>query len=273
MSSRSAVGLALAAVAWVLIAGLDPWTISPEARFAPPSATHPLGTDEYGRDAMARLVLGVGVSGLVAITGAVLAVAIGGAFGLAAGLRGGWVDVCVRRVLETVQAVPKLPLFLLLASVDVRRFGLSPGWGWDLTRLALLFGLFGWMTAARVVRAQTRELAASPFVEASFALGAPARTVAIGHMVPHVWPTLKTVLAFDFTQLLLMEAALSFLGLGVPAPLPSLGTLTARGLAYAVEAPWLLLGPGLASAWLVASVGRFLDAERKMAVEAPQPSR
>ncbi|MEM1024723.1 MAG: ABC transporter permease [Myxococcota bacterium] len=240
-----------------LATGLDPWTLQPDLRLEAPSWAHPLGRDDLGRDMLARLILGFSVSVGVAGVSALGATALGAGLGVWAGTRRGWVDLVLSRGMELTQSIPKLPLLILVGSVDLTRFGLPVGFVTILLRLVVLFILLGWLTAFRVVRQSSLEIAARPFVEASRVLGMGEARLVFRHVLPHVAAPLRVVLAIAFSEFVLLESGLSFLGLGVPAPWPSLGQLMARGASSGGAA--LILAPGLATAAMLWWVGARID--------------
>lgn len=226
----------------------------------PPSAAHWLGTDEVGRDALARTLVGLRVSLLVALLGTLASASVGIALGLWAGLGGPWADAAVQRAGEVLLAVPKLPIFLLWAAIDVRSLGLEPTLGTQVAQLTVAFMALSWVSMARVVRAATLRLRTAPFVEAARALGLPEPAVARRHVVPHLAPPVGVTMALDFGDILLVETGLSFLGLGIQPPTPSLGGLLARGVEYVIAAPWLLWAPGLLTVALVLAAHAVADA-------------
>jgi peptide/nickel transport system permease protein len=265
------LGLALVGPEVAASLGADAWTPVPEARFTAPGAQHWLGTDEQGRDAAARLLWGLRISMVIGLLGAALSVALGTALGVWAGMTGGWVDVLVLRSAESVQAIPKLPLLVLLASIDLQRWGLPPHAGTDLGRLVVLFGLLGWNSVARVVRAQTLALRREPFFESARALAQPRSTLMRRHLLPHLRGPVAVAAAIDFADVVLLESGLSFLGLGVQPPLPSLGALLARGVDYGLRGAWLLWGPGVATILLLGAVGAWCDRAQKAVAPPAHP--
>lgn len=249
------IGVGLAVVAFVVVAGAlssDPYAMDPRARLAPPSAEYWLGTDEQGRDVLGRLLLGTVVSVSVAAAATAVSSVLGLTLGLVAGYRGGTFDAVFGRAAEAVQAIPKLPLLLLFASVEPSAFGFSPGSASDLARIVVLFGLLGWVTMARVVRARAAQLREEPWVEAARGLGLSGFRVAVRHVIPHLRGPVRVTASLDLADAILLETSLSFLGLGVRPPMPSLGNLLSRGITYMTAAPWLLWAPGLVTvAWVV----------------------
>jgi peptide/nickel transport system permease protein len=230
-------------------AGLDPLAVDPAGRLAPPSPAHPLGTDDLGRDVLARLVAGGRVTLGVALAGSALALGLGGALGASAGLAGGALDRGVLLLVDAWSAVPRLPVLLLLASVAPA----SPGGGLarEALRLGLLLGALSWAGPARVARAAARRAAASPSVRAARALGASEFRVHAVHVAPAVLGPLGPAAVECLAGMVLAESALSFLGFGAAPPTPSWGGLLARGAERLADAPHLVVAPALATALLV----------------------
>ena len=230
------------------------------AILARPSAEHWLGTDEVGRDALARTLMGLRVSLAVALLGTLASGSVGVVLGLWAGLGGRWADAIVQRSSEVLIAIPKLPVFLLWAAVDVRALGFEPSLATQIGQLTVAFMVLSWVTMARVVRAAALRLRAAPFVEAARALGLDEGVVARRHVLPHLAAPVGVTLALDFGDILLVETGLSFLGLGIQPPTPSLGALLSRGVEYVIAAPWLIWAPGLLTMALVLAAHLLADA-------------
>jgi oligopeptide transport system permease protein len=222
--------------------GLDATTLRYDEIAAPPSAAHWLGTDAQGRDLLMRVMIGGRVAlGIAAITTA-LAVLLGVAYGAIAAYAGGVVDALMMRVVDALHGVPVAALALVtMAALDSRR----------LLLLVALLAATSWLTLARVVRAHVRGLRRRDFVTAAHALGASPARILVRHLLPNTSGLVIVYAAAALPQLLLAEAFLSFLGLGVQPPLASLGTLVVEGTAQLVVAPWMLAGPGLVMAALV----------------------
>lgn len=234
--------------------GVDPYTLAFEPALAP-SLAHPLGTDALGRDNLSRLLHGGRVSLTVAFLGGVLALTIGGTLGLVAGYAGGALEVVLMRLTETAMALPKLPLMLVLVSVDVPSLlGLRPGAVTAIVALVLVIGLFSWMDVARLARAVTRQIRERDFVRAAEGLGLTELEVLRRHVVPHLVGPLGVAFALELGENILYESALSFLGLGVAPPTPSWGALLAQGFSRIHDAPLLVVVPGALTAVFVASV-------------------
>lgn len=200
-----------------------------------PSAAHWLGTDDLGRDVLTRLLHGGRMSLMIAATATAMAGAIGVGLGVLAGYAGGKVDDAVMRLTEIVMAFPGLLLAIALAAV------LPPGPGSAI----LTLGLVGWTSLARMVRGGVLQMREQEFMEASRAVGAGHAWMLARHVWPNVRPLAATLLALKFADMLLMEAALGFLGLGVPPPAPTWGGMIGDAKAFFFQAPWLGLPSGV----------------------------
>lgn len=240
---RLGVLAGLVLVGFVLLVGLAPWVLpySPEAldldnRRAAPSMVHPFGTDDLGRDVLARVVHGGRVSLAIGLLSALVAAVIGTLVGMTGGYAGGWIDDLLMRLTDAALAMPRLPLLMVAAAI------LVPGLG----GLVLLVGAAGWMELARLVRAETLSLKARDFVSAARAAGASARRVAWHHLLPAVVPTLAVATTVAVARAILLESALSFFGVGVRPPTPSWGGMLYQAQASMATEPWLALFPGLA---------------------------
>ena len=234
------------------------------ARALPPSWPHLLGTNEVGQDVLARVLHGARVSLSIGAAAAIASTLIGGLVGVVAAARGGFVDAALMRATDLVAAIPTLPLLILLSAVDVGARGAAP----DALRVVVLLALFGWTTTARVARAAALSARASTWVEAARALGASEARVVVAHLVPAALPALLVAGALDVGANVIAEASLSFLGLGVRPPTPSLGALLGESVdALRSGRPLPLLAP---AAVLVAAVAS-LAALAARAQEALDP--
>lgn len=222
----------------------------------PPSSAHPLGTDPLSRDVLARVVLGARVSLAVGILAVGLAVTLGAAVGLVAGYLGGAVDAALMRLVDGALAIPRLFLLLLLLAVD---------WRAPLGALILLIGATGWFQTARLVRGEVLKLREEAYVRAAEALGARRRHVIFRHLLPNTVGPLLVTATLGVGDVILLEAGLSFLGLGVQPPTPSWGGMILDGKPYLATAPWVGLFPGLAIVVTVLSVNLLGDALRDAA--------
>ena len=219
----------------------------------PPSWQHPLGTDLYSRDVWSRLVYGARVSLGVGTLGMLVAVSLGGLVGATAGYFRGWADSVLMRFVDVGLSVPRI--FLVLAAIAVwERLGVAS--------LILLLGLTGWFATSRIVRAEVLTLRERSFTEAARSLGARPWRVIVRHIVPNAAAPLIVSAALGIGNMLLLETALSFLGVGIQPPQPSWGNMVADGRDLLTAAPWTSLFPGLAIALVVMALNAVGDALR-----------
>ncbi len=218
-------------------------------RFAPPSAAHPLGTDDLGRDVLLRLLEGGRASLLVGLVAALGSAVIGTAVGLAAGYFGGRLDALLMRLTDGLLALPLLPLLIVLAALDPAKLGLpadlatAPLAG--LARIIVIVSLFGWTTVARLVRAEALRLREEAFVLAARALGASTPRIMARHILPNLASPVIVATTLAAGNIILLEAVLSFLGLGIQPPTPSWGNLLTNAQELVWSEPTLALWPGL----------------------------
>lgn len=238
--------------------GVDPLAQKLTARLAPPwSETggqfYPLGTDAHGRDLLARTLAGMRVSLMIGILSVICGALLGVELGLAAGLRGGRVDRIVMLLVDVQMSIPFLLLALILSAIL--------GAGIRNTIVALT--LTSWIVYARVARAETLVLRESDFVQAARALGAAHGRIMTRHILPNILSTVIVVGTLEVGRMMLTEAALSFLGLGVPPPAASLGRMVAQGQPYVFTAWWFSTIPGLAILLMVLLVVLLGDVVRE----------
>lgn len=219
-------------------------------RFQPPSVAHPMGTDEAGRDLLARLLRGGRVSLAVALAAALTSAVIGTAIGLIAGYYGGWFDATLMRFTDGVIALPLLPLLIVLAAVDLSKLGLPDAIvqseDISLYRIVLIISMVGWTTVARLVRAETLSLKTREFVRAAVAQGATGGRIMRLHILPNAASPIIVATTLSVGNIILFESVLSFLGLGIQPPTPSWGNMLTNAQDLVWQAPELAVWPGLA---------------------------
>lgn len=203
----------------------------------PPSLQHPLGTDLFSRDLLSRLLYGARLSLWIAGLSVLVAVVLGTGVGLAAGSHGGVVDAVLMRLVDTALAIPRV--FLLLVVLTLWEGG-------GITALVLVLGLSSWFGTSRLVRAEVLSLKNRDFVVAARALGIPAIWVALRHVLPNALAPVIVSATLGVGNIILIEAALSYLGVGVPSPLPSWGNMISDGQPFITTHPWLAVAPGVA---------------------------
>ncbi len=207
----------------------------------PPGTKYLLGTDELGRDVLSRLLYGAQISLIVAVVATSLTVGIGVSVGLLSGFLSGWVDTLLMRSTDVVLAFPALLLAIALAAL------FQPG----LRSILVVIGVVGWTGVARTVRGEVLSLRERDFVSAAHALGATPLRVMIRHILPNVLPTIVVMSALSTSNTVLLDAGLSYLGLGVPVPIPSWGRMISESQTYYRLAPWLMIAPGVAIVYAV----------------------
>lgn len=260
--------LALGAVAapWMQQAlGVDPFTPDLFLRFGPPSAEHPLGTDELGRDMLLRLLHGARVSLVVGLAVALGATLLGTAIGLAAAWAGGWLDAVLMRIADGMLALPALPLLVVLAAVDTGRFGLPRGEAAaDIARIVVILTLFGWVGVARLARASALTQLAQDYIAAARVAGASEARVLLRHVLPNILGPIAVATALAVAGAILAESTLSFLGLGIQPPAPSWGNMLANAQELVFSAPWAAVWPGLMILLAVAGCTLVADGVRRL---------
>jgi len=218
-------------------------------RLAPPSAQHPLGADELGRDLLCRLLYGGQVSLTVGLSAALFAAVIGTAIGIVAGYTGGIADRFLMRFTDAIIALPLLPLLIVLAAVDLGKLGLPDAVvqseNISLYRIIVIITLFGWTTVARLVRAEALALRQREFVKAAVALGTAPRTIMLRHILPNTVSPIIVATTMSVGQIILFESVLSFLGLGIQPPTSSWGNMLTNAQELIWSAPEVAVWPGL----------------------------
>lgn len=239
---------ALTVLAFIVCALLAPWLAPYDpnetdllARSVPPAwlpggeANHLLGTDQLGRDLLSRLMFGTRVALIVGFGGVALTGVIGVVLGLVSGYFGGWLDAVISGVTDTLLSIPNVLLYLAALGV----FGPS------LTMLILVIGLVNWTTFARVVRGEVLRVKNQEYVEAAVAFGQRTPLILVRHVLPNILAPVIVVATLNVATIVILEASLSFLGLGVQPPAVTWGRMLADGRDYLATAWWLATFPGL----------------------------
>ena len=251
-----------------LIWQIDPAFIEPKAldmmrsRNLPPSLAHPFGTDQLGRDQLARMIAGGKVSLAVGLVAMTISLVIGTTVGVLAGYVR-WLDGPLMRLTDMFLALPLLPLLLVM--VMLFRDTLGRTLGTELGTFLLIVGAIGltsWMQAARVVRGDVLALKEREFVLAARCIGTPPRQIILRHILPNVMSPIMVAATLGFASAIITESALSFLGLGFPPDFPTWGRLLFEGVEYMQSNPNRVLFPGLAISLTVLSVNYIGDGLR-----------
>ena len=218
-----------------------------QARLAPPSWRHPLGTDDLGRDLLARVLYGGRISLAVGMAAMLIAMTAGVIVGAVAGISRGWIDAALMWLTDLFLSLPQLPLLLLLIFLFRETlkslFGLEVG---IFLLIVAVIGGFRWMPVARLVRAQFFSLREKEFVEAARALGASTPRQVVRHILPNALGPVIVAATIDVQAAIIAESTLSFLGLGFPPDIPTWGRILYDGRDYMDLAPYWVLFPGLA---------------------------
>jgi peptide/nickel transport system permease protein len=218
-----------------------------QARLAGPSWKHPMGTDDLGRDILARMLYGGRISLAVGLSAMLMAITVGVIIGAIAGISRGWVDAALMWVTDLFLSLPQLPLLLLLIFLFreplKQMFGLEVG---IFILIVVVIGGFRWMPVARLVRAQFFSLREKEFVEAARALGASTQRQVVRHILPNSLGPVIVAATIDVAAAIIAESTLSFLGLGFPPDIPTWGRILSDGRDYMDLAVHWALFPGLA---------------------------
>ena len=230
------VVLVLTAVFAPYISPHDPYRVDMNEQFLSPSLTHWLGTDNFGRDVLTRILYGARISLVVGIVPSFISLIIGAIMGIVSGYYGGRIDFTIMRLADMMIAFPSL----LLAMVVMYTLGAN------LFNIFIALSLVGWASVARVVRSQTLALKEKEFIEAARANGSKKTTIMFRHLFPNVVPTLIVLFSLSIPDAIMWESSLSFLGVGVQPPEASWGLLVAKGKEYLFAAPLVAIMPGVA---------------------------
>ena len=257
LSNWTAIGAAAVVLAFGLVALLAPW-LAPQdpyeadlfRRLQPPAWleggewAYPLGCDALGRDILSRIVYGTRISMLIGVVVVLAATVVGTVAGLAAGYLRGWVDIAVSRVVDVLLGFP----YLIFA------IGLMAAMGPGLGNIILALVVKEWVLPCRVVRAETLAARQMEYVEAARALGASSLHITLQEILPNILSPVIVVATFRMASVIIIEASLSFLGLGVQPPAPSWGSMVADGRQFLPDAWWVSTLPGIAILLLVLAI-------------------
>jgi peptide/nickel transport system permease protein len=245
--------LGLTALLAPLVATHDPLDLNVVNRLQAPSAAALFGTDEFGRDVFSRTVYGLRVAIRVAVVAVLISTVAGAILGTVSGLYGGWVDLVMQRVVDMFMAFPAIVLALAIVAV----------FGQRESNITLALALVQTPNAVRVVRSAVLSLRERMFVEAARSVGATNARIIARHLFPNTAPVLIIIATASLGNAVLAEASLSFLGVGIPAPNPSLGSmLSGSARKFATQAPWLVIFPGLVLSLAVFSANFLGDGLR-----------
>lgn len=227
--------LILCAIFAPLITPYDPIEQNLTETLQQPSNRHFLGTDEVGRDVLSRIIFGSRISLLVGIVAVAIAGSIGITLGLMAGYFKGWVNIIIMRFIDAILALPPIVLMIAIAAVL----------GGGLTNVLIAIGIGMMPTYCRLMCGQVLTLAESDYILAARIMGESNTRVMFGHLLPNAFPPLLVLITMNFGTAVLLEATLSFLGVGIGQPTPAWGTMVADGYKYLLSNPALALAPGI----------------------------
>ena len=233
----------------------DPLIINIEIRLLPPffmeggNLQYALGTDHLGRDVLSRLIVGAGVSLQVSLVVIAVAASIGTLVAILAGYRGGWVDTILMRLVDIIMSLPWIIIALVFAAVV----------GAGVRNIIIILSIFAWPGYARVLRGEVLRIKQGDFVRLAVVAGAGKARIMLRHIFPNIVNTLVVISTLQVGSLILAEAGLSFIGVGVPPPQPAWGAMAADGVGHIFTRWWLALLPGVAIVLVVMSTNLLGD--------------
>jgi peptide/nickel transport system permease protein len=224
-------------------------------RLSPPSASHPLGTDNLGRDMLSRIIYGARISMIVGLGGAAISLIVGFLVGGLSGYFGGKFDILFQRFVDAIQCFPSLILYLVVLAII----------GQGIVPVILVLGVTTGFMASRTIRSAVMGIKGNMYIQAADAIGTRTRNIILRHILPNIMPVLIIGFTLTVGSMILSEAMLSFLGFGIPPPTPSWGgMLQGSGRRYMLQAPWMAVWPGLALALAVYGINMLGDALRDL---------
>ncbi len=225
------------------------------ARLSAPSAIHLLGTDNMGRDMLSRIIYGARISMIVGLGGAALQVIVAFLIGAISGYFGGKFDIVLQRFVDAIQCFPSLILYLVIMAVV----------GQGMVPVILVLGVTSGIYSSRTIRSAVLGIKGNMYVQAADAIGTRVRNILLRHILPNIMPVLIIEFTLGVGRMILSEAMLSFLGFGIPPPVPSWGgMLQGSGRRYMIQAPWMALWPGLSLAIAIYGINMLGDALRDL---------
>ena len=230
---------------------INPMKMSVKEKFQPPmflgegwTWAHPLGTDQLGRDILLRCLIGLRYSLLIGICTVLLMFVVGCLLGIIAGFKGGWIDTIIMRITDAQLSIPMIILAIAILGVS------RP----SATSIIIVLGLSGWPLYARVARSVTQSERGKEFIRAARVLGASDWRIILLLIAPNILPPIAFVAVLDVARMMIFEAVLGFLGLGLQPPTPSFGTIIADGRKYLINAWWIATSPGVFLAIALTSI-------------------
>jgi len=230
---------------------INPMKMSVKEKFQPPmflgegwTWAHPLGTDQLGRDILLRCLIGLRYSLLIGICTVLLMFVVGCLLGIIAGFKGGWIDTIIMRITDAQLSIPMIILAIAILGVS------RP----STTSIIIVLGLSGWPLYARVARSVTQSERGKEFIRAARVLGASDWRIILLLIAPNILPPIAFVAVLDVARMMIFEAVLGFLGLGLQPPTPSFGTIIADGRKYLINAWWIATSPGVFLAIALTSI-------------------
>ena len=246
------VGMAIFASA---LAPYDPVQINSADRLHPPGTVYPLGTDDFGRDILSRVIYGARISMLIGLGAVAISTVLATLLGVLSGFYGGKVDTVLQRCIDTLMAFPGLVVLLTIMAIL----------GQGLGNVILALGIGGTAGNARIIRSAVLTIKENPYIEAARALGCRDWHLILHYILPNIAAPIMVVATLGLGTAILAEASLSFLGFGVPPPTPSWGgMLSGSGRTYMLKAPWMAIFPGVALSLAVFGFNMLGDALRDL---------